>query len=361
MRRILFVVILLSGFGLRAQDLKNSVLAARRGGVIEVIDPLTLKTVSRIHFDVPAGSAGLDGAFGSADGTAIYVEGPITGLPNNSGGCCFLYSVDLATLQTKKVAGIWGSQSRQAFVISNGVVYRTAELSTSGTIAGTDADQLYLSPAGHDLFGVGRFRGPALDIYDLVHGSAIHHLVPTGLEGNWWPSGAVSGERFYFYAAKSDGSAARLWTASADTAELGPGVAVETFGQIPGCMQSRLEEITAAGGRLFVYEAFGFKIDRRNTCHTQIPGGAWPLDPGTGRLLRQIAPDLHFSALIPDRVEPALYGLASGPNWQAPVKLVRIDARDGRVMESRLLDADFWRIATASLRATPTGDVRASP
>ena len=361
MRRILFVVLLLSGFGLRAQHLKNFILAARRRGVIEVIDPLTLKTVSRIHFDVPSGSAGLDGAMGSADGTSIYVEGPITGLPDISGGCCFLYSVDLATLQAKKVAGVWGSQSRQAFVISSGVVYRAAELSSTGVIADTDGDQLYLYPAGHELFGVRRFRGPALDIFDLVRGSTIHHLVPTGLEGDWWPSGTPSGGRFYFYAAKGDGSAARLWTVSADTAVLGPGIAVETFGQVPGCSQSRLEEITAAGGSLFVYEAFGFKIDRRNTCQTLIPGGAWQLDPGTGRLLRQIAPHLHFSALIPDRVEPVLYGLASGPDWQAPVELVRIDARDGRVVESRLLDVDVWRVATAPLRTAPTGDVRASP
>jgi hypothetical protein len=194
-----------------------------------------------------------------------------------------------------------------------------------------------------------------------VRGSTIHHLVPTGLEGDWWPSGTPSGGRFYFYAAKGDGSAARLWTVSADTAVLGPGIAVETFGQVPGCSQSRLEEITAAGGSLFVYEAFGFKIDRRNTCQTLIPGGAWQLDPGTGRLLRQIAPHLHFSALIPDRVEPVLYGLASGPDWQAPVELVRIDARDGRVVESRLLDVDVWRVATAPLRTAPTGDVRASP
>ncbi len=363
MRRILIAVALLACSGLQAQDLRNLILAARRQGVIEVIEPTTLITVSRIHFHVPPDSAGLNGVSASADGTIVYVEGPITGLPDASGSCCFLYSVDLATLHAKTVAGIWGSRSREAFVISDGVVHRTAELSPSGSIADMGGDQLHLDPPGHLLFGVRGFRGPALDVYDLVRGSIIRRLTPTGLDGDWYPSGAWSGDRFYFYAARSDGSAARLWAVSAKTEQLGPGVAVKTFGQIPGCSRGRLEEITAAGGNLFVYERFGTKIDRRDLCHTQIPGGAWLVNPETGRLVRHDAPHLHFAALIPGRAEPVLYGLTAegGSTWKAPVELVRIDARDGRVMQSRVLDTDIWRIATASLRAAPTGDVRAVP
>lgn len=358
MRRILIAVVLLACSGLHAQDLRNLILAARRRGVIEVIDPTTLKSVSRIHFDVPPDSAGLNGVSASADGTMLYVEGP-----GADGSCCFLYSVDLATLHAKTVAGVWGSHSREAFVISDGVVYRTTELSASGALEGMGNDKFHLDPAGHLLFGIRGFRGPVLDVYDLVQGSIIRRLAPTGSDGDSYPSGAWSGDRFYFYAAKTDGSAARLWTVSANTTQLGPGVAVKTFGQIPGCSRGRLEEITAAGGNLFVYEAFGFKVDRRDSCQTQIPGGAWLVDAETGQLLRHDTPDLHFSALIPDQTEPVLYGLAAdgGSNWEAPVELVRIDARDGRVMQSRVLDVDFWRIATAPLRRAPTGDVRAVP
>ena len=366
MRRILVAVVLLTCSVLQAQDRKNFILAARRRGVIEVIDPVTLKTVSRIHFDAPSEGAGLEGVSASADGGTLYVEGPITGLTglmDAPGGCCFLYAVDLATLHAKKVAGVWGTLSRAAFVISDGVAYRTAELSSSGAMADMGGDELHPYPAGHLLVGVRRLRVPALDVFDLVQGSIILRLAPTGLHGNWLSSGTWSGDRFYLYASSRDGSAARLWTASANTAQLGPDMSVETFGQVPGCSRARLEEITAAGGNLFVYERFGTKIDRRDVCPTQIPGGAWLVNPETGRLVRHDAPDLHFTALISGRTEPVLYGLAAegGSNRKAPVELVRIDARDGRVMQSRVLDTDVWRITTASLRAAPSGDVRAVP
>jgi len=288
---------------------------------------------------------------------------PLTDATDAPGGCCFLYSVDLATLRAEKVAGVSGTPSRGAFVISDGVAYRTAELSSSRAIADMGGDELHPYPAGHLLVGVRQLRVPALDVFDLVRGSMIRRLTPTGLHGNWRSSGTWSGDRFYLYAASSDGSAARLWTAAANTAQLGPGVPVETFGQIPGCSRPLLEEITAAGGSLFVYEAFGTKIDHRDGCQTQIPGQAWLVNPETGRLVRHDAPDLNFSALISGGAEPVLYGLTAegGSTWKAPVELVRIDARDGRVMQSRVLDADIWRIVTAPLRTAPTGDVRAVP
>jgi hypothetical protein len=360
MREILIAVVFLVCSTLPAQDLKNFVLAQSRSGVIEIIDPATLATVSQIHFDV-RNTAGLNGVAASTDGARLYVEGPITDLPGTSGGCCFLYSIDLATLHAKKVEGIWGT--RKNYLLSDGFGYRASELSTSGVIDGRGNDVLHLDPSGHILFGVRSFRGPVLDVYDLIQGSVSRRLAPAGLEGDWFPSGAWSGDQFYFYAARSDGSAARLWNVSANTTQLGPGVTVETFGETPACSGGRLEKITAAGGNLFVYELFGSKIDRRDRCQAPIPGGAWLVNPETGQLLRHDAPDLHFTALISDRTEPVLYGLSAegGSNRKAPVELVRIDTRDGLVMQSRVLDADFWWIAAGPLRATPSGNVEVVP
>ena len=83
------------------------------------------------------------------------------------------------------------------------------------------------------------------------------------------------------------------------------------------------------------------------------------LDPGTGQLSRQIAPNLHFSALVSDRTGSELYGLsAEDPNWKLPAELVRIDARDGRILQFRHLDPGFWRITVAPLRIVPSGDVQ---
>jgi len=341
MYRLLIAAILLACSPVSSQDTGKFILAANRSGVIELIDPESLRTLSRIHVDLPPDSVGLNGVSASADGSTIYVEGPIAG---NLNGCCSLYSIDLATLRIDQTASIAGSPA-----LGN------------KHVKGMRNDRVHRSPDGHWLFGVQTFPSPALDVYDAVQGSIVRQLAPTGLEGDWHPTGTWSGDRFYLYAYKGDGSSARLWTVSADTTDLGAGVAVEPFVQPSGCRASNfaLEKIAAAGNGLFVYEAFGFILDRRADCPNAIPGGVWKIDPSNGRLLRQVGPEFHFSALISDRKEPVLYGLSNGgPNWEFPVQLVRIDARDGQVLQSRTLDTDFWNISIAALRMAPTGDVQ---
>src|SRR5712691_7234168 len=294
---VVLVASLLDCSALPSQLAKDFILATRRSGAIEFIDPTTLETTGRIHFNLPLKSAGLNGASASADGSMIYVEGPISGARN---GCCALYSIDLATLQTKLAAGIPGSRSRADFVISDGVAHPATALTASGEIGGLRLAQLHLSPNGRWVSGVVSIPDPTVEIYDLVQGSVIRELTPSGLQGDWWTTGAWSDDRFYFYAGKGDGSAARIWTVSPESTELGEGVEIEPLGQIPGCSDPLGVELTAAGGNLFLYEVFGWKLDRRSQCYGEIPGGAWLLEPRTGRLLRQVAPDLHFSAIIPD-------------------------------------------------------------
>jgi hypothetical protein len=355
MFRVSTIAALLACSTLVAQDSRNIILATSRSGVVELINPSTLETVGRIHFDLGPRSAGLNGVSASADGSVLYVEGPIQNEPH---GCCSLYSIELATLQIKLVAAIPGSSSRNSFVFSDGLVYLAAALTPNGIPRDMSNDRLHLSPDGRWLFGVKSFRGPSLDVYDVARGQVVRQLVPEGLERDWWPTGTWFGDRFYLYAANGTGSG-RLWTVSPETTQLGAGAAIAPFGHVSGCTDQSSKGIIASAGNLFVYEEFGFKVDRRNRCAGRVPGGAWVVDPATGQLTRQIAPNLHFSALVADRTGSELYGLsAEGPNWELPAELVRMDASDGRTLQSRHLDPGFWRIAVATLRIVPSGDVR---
>jgi hypothetical protein len=337
MSRLVITSLLFICSAASAQDTKQFVLAANRAGVIELLDPTSLQTLSRIHIDLPPNSVGLNGVSANADGSMIYVETPTTDDPN---GCCSLYSIDLATLQMNQAAPIAGRGSG---------------------IKGMGNDRLHRSADGHWLFGVRNVEGPALDVYDLVQGTMVRQLMPAGLDGDWLAFGTWSGDHFFFYASKDDGSSARLWTVLPSATDLGDGVAVDPVAYVPGCPPHSfaLEQVAATGDNFFVYEAFGFLGDRRNDCSSLIPGGAWIIDPSSGHLLDHVAPDLHFSVLIPDREEGVLYGLSNGgPNWEFPVKLVRMDAHDGQILQTRTIDTDRWNISIAPLRLVPRGDVQ---
>jgi len=233
------------------------ILAARRSGAVELIEPSTLATVSRIHIDLPPKSVGINGVVASADGSMLYVEGPI---PLEPMGCCYLYAVDLTTLEMRVAASIPGSASRKA-----------------------------VTPYAS---------------------STINRRVADGTSG---------------------------------------------------CTDRYVEASLAAGGSVFRYEEFGFKLDRRIRCGNAVSGGATVWDAGSGRQVRQIAPDLHFAELISNAACSQLYGVATeDPGWNGLVRLVRIDSRDGGVRMSRALEADFWRISTAPLDAIPAGDVEVS-
>ena len=115
--------------------------------------------------------------------------------------------------------------------------------------------------------------------------------------------------------------------------------------------------IIASGDHLLLYEIFGMKVDRRTRCQN-VPGGAWILEPITAQLTYSLAPTLYFSQLIPNRAGSEIYGITSeAPDMQAPPELVRIDIHNGDVMQSRLLDRDYWWIAVAPLRVSYSGDV----
>ncbi len=331
-----------------AQDPKNVILAARRGGDVEFLDSQNLLTLGSIHFNLPVPTSGLNGVSLSADGSTVYVEGPMPSAPH---ACCVLYAVDLATFQAKIAASIPGSASRDSLLQSDGIAYPAAQLIPGNPVRRISANQLHLSPGGQWLFGVKNFPSPAIETYDLMRGGAALELRPPGLAGNWRIAGAWSGSLFYL-AADSD-SGGRLWPVTPGAAQLNAGVPLT---QPDGCSPTSIGGITPAGGRLFLYEFFGFTVDLKNACQGSAPGGMWIADPATGRLSEKMATQYHFSSLLSDRQGTALYGLDSGTlHWKGNVQLVRLDPATGTTLATRALDPDFWRIAVAPMATPPSG------
>src|ERR1700733_2300910 len=237
---VICLLVLLGFSEISAQDAKFFILAARRTGVVELIDPETLATAARIHFDLAPGNSGLNGVSASADGSTLYVQGAVP--PNPS--CCGLYTVDLATMKTVATTLEEKYSRPSPLIFSDGLVYSAAKLLPGGpthdfTIASRNA-RFLLSPDGRWLFGIRSFRGPALETFDLKNGMTFRELTPrehgddssvaNGADGVW------SGDRFYFYAANGT-KGGRLWTVSPGAEQLGPGVEVAEFGDVAGCRE----------------------------------------------------------------------------------------------------------------------------
>jgi hypothetical protein len=342
--------------GVRAHGANDYIIAARRTGVIEFIDPATLKTLSSIRVNLALSSTGLNGVFADPDGRTIYIEGPIGANAAGANNCCWLYAIDLTTSQAKVVAGIWGTRSRRAFISAGPGLMQPVSSPAASAIEKPDGDRWQASPDGH--WWAGLRNGPALDLYDVARGEIARSFAIAGGNESSWSSGTWLGNYFYVYA--TDHGSGRLWALTPESTQLGDGVPITGLGQVPGCSTDAITNITAAGGHLVIYEVFGSKIDRRERCK-DVPGGAWIVDPATGQLPMQVASEFHFWMLMPNHAGSELYGVTSEiPNTQAPAELIRLDVHSGRVLQYRHLDGDYWWITTAPLRAAPTGDVSIS-
>jgi hypothetical protein len=258
-----------------AQSPHEYIIAARRLGTIEFIDPGTLHTLSSLTVHVPPDSTGLDGVFLNPDGRTLYIEGPVGGNSQVKNGCCWLYAIDLETLQAKQVAGIWGTKSRRAFVrIGPGMLRPVSEPAES---PGKDSQQ---------------------QVVPLPESALMSECADPSVTGNF-----------------------------------------------------------SAATHLFVYEIFGGKLDRRESC-SHVPGGVWMLDPVTHDVLAHLAPDLYFWQLVPNHAGSELYGITMECNTNPPLTgLVRIDTQDSSVLQYRVLDSDYWWIAAGKLLLSPSGNV----
>ena len=308
----------------RAQDAREVVLAARRTPVVEVIDATTLDTIARLHFDLR-----VDKLQPSADGRELFIDG----YPQD-GGCCRHYLLDLASLKL-----------------------------TDRNIRNYPIVHLP-SPDGRWRFDLKNFPGPSLTTVNLDTKEASE-LIPGGLpaedsSGNWAGTGTWSGHRFYFYVERPN-HPGFLWIVLPGDRKLGQAVPIEPFSEMPSC-RDRLpisKTLLAAGDSLFIYEPFGSKADRTGACQTQVPGGAWKLDPATGHFTGYIAPEFHFNVLRASQSGSTLYGVDPGSaNWSGPVRLVTLDSRNGAILKTRSFDPGVLQISVGHVRGVPTGDVQ---
>jgi hypothetical protein len=275
LRIALFLAVFLACGSAKSRPAKEYIVAARRTGTIEFIDPVGLHTLSSITVDVSPNSAGLNGVFLNPDAHRLYVEGPIGGDPGGEHGCCWLYAIDLVTLQAKTVAGIWGTESRRAFVSD----------------------------------GPGFLR-PVSDSANQA--SVVDQHVHVALPGP---------------------------TESSE------------------CALHAVTNNFTIGTHLFVYEVFGSKVDRRDSC-LNVSGGAWIQDATTHKTIAHFASDLYFWQLVRNHAGSELYGITSeGTLNPPPAVLVRIDSETGNVLDYQVLDSDYWWITAGRLFVAPFGNV----
>lgn len=192
LRISLFVSVFLAGIAANAQLSNEYIVAARRMGTIEFIDPANLHTVSSVNVYVPADSAGLGGVFLDPDGRTLYIEGPIGPGSPESNACCWLYAIDIATLQAKKVAGIGGTESRRAFVSDgpgslrarSNLAGETAVLEQSERIALPDSNEsgeCHVTPYTNN-FTI----GTQLYVYEVFGGKLDRRDCGSNFSGGGW-------------------------------------------------------------------------------------------------------------------------------------------------------------------------------
>ena len=331
LQMIVCLLMLRGASDLWSQGPTEFLFAARRSGIAEVVDAVTLDTVARVHFGFQ-----VERLSANADGSRLEVAGYAAGAP-----CCKHYTLDLATLKLEEEVPSSESSGYGACLVS---------------------------PDGGWCFRLKSFRGPALKVVDLREPEAARVLIPPDLpeensEGNWSATGVWSGARFYLYVQRPN-DPGLLWTVLPGTQVLGTGTEVAPFSEALGC-RARLpvsKSLVAAAGNIFLYEPFGSKADRAGTCGMALPGGAWMLDTDTGRLTNQVAALFHFNSLIPDPYGSTLYGVALGKaDWNGPVQVVRLDGRDGTVLQTRTFEPGVLQIAIGLLAKVPAGDVSARP
>ena len=328
---IAFFLLLCSKPELRSQNPGEFVLLARRTGVVEVLNALTLQPVGLLHFDLH-----VEKLSANANGAVLYVDG------YDSGPCCRHFTLDLKSLVLTEIP-------------------TAADANRARDFFGNPQT----SPDGRWRFELKSFPEPALRTINLSTGARMD-LAPSAVtlteaacRGNSYAQGVWSGDQFYFYVACPN-HPGFLWTVSPGAHELGAAIPVAPFAENSACRSwlPVVKTLVSAAGKLFLYEPFGSKSDRTHGCPAALPGGVWILDPPTGQLSGPIAPDVHFNRLVANHSGSMLYGVDPGDaEWRGPVRLVALDSQDYRVVESRTFAAGVLQISVGTLRELPRGDV----
>jgi hypothetical protein len=351
-------ILLILPFSLdQAREYRAVLLAAHRAGRVEVLDPITLLPLGSIKV-LPLAN----GVTSDRTGVLFLREG----LAPDFQGCCALYAVNLKTREMTKllepVADVAVSPDGQHVVTQRGNVGIESfsihtlqrELAIPRSIA-PGGYALSFSPNSRLLFGVSNFP-PVLDVFDfeprklmLRFAAPQDHTI----------LGAWVGNAYYLYGYRK--GTGQLWRVNSDNSALEGPVKIDFPDPAPEC-NIEGQGMFGTGGRLFLYELFGAKSDRRDICAREIPGGVLSVDPQTGGTLAHLAPDIHFASLISGADGKELFGIDVRDTTWTSVGLVRLNAITGEVLASRNLTSDVWSIdlATVPSELVPSVPVEAT-
>jgi hypothetical protein len=335
------------------------VLAISRAGHIEMFDSRSLARLGTMRVNQPAESV-----HASPDGRRLYVA---AGSEPTKDECCGLFSLDLETRQMCLLAspamfGLPSSDGSYLFTQRSGGSVDVFDGESLKRLPGMQAPGVYsLHPVPYDrrhLFGVTNFPKPSLDVFDVEHARLERRLaLPAGPV-----TGAWVGDRFVVF--HYDGHGGELWRVSQWNPTLPSATQVHLPDLEGDCDEPMLLMLAGGRARLFLAEAFGFKVDRRSACAGAARGGIFAIDPTTGSVDYRIAEWAHVNRMKVTPGGTELYVLdSSGPGQPAEMHLLRLDAWTGRILASRELPAGTWNLALAQIPSSliPSGYVRARP
>lgn len=344
MRRFALSLVFLAGFFAAAVRAESVLVASRRAGWIEFINPQTLQTINRFEMGRLAESVTV-----SADGRTLFIAKAMHSEPE---GCCGLYALDLEKGSLSPVIEpahrvALSPKADRLFTQRGNAGIEVFELKSLARMPAIKAPGIYAlhpSPDGRWLFGITEWDGPSLDIFDIQANQLTARVVI------WFdsPSGVWLDDRFYLYA--FDGHFGHLWAATPETANFNAGRVIR-FPHAVTSENAVTHTLIGAGGRLFLYEQFGTKLDHDKPS----PGGLFEIDPATGAVKNYLTPELHFGRLLVSAGGETLYAIdLPRRNWTTPT-LVKLDSNTGKIQAKQELDPDVWNIALADIPAELLG------
>jgi hypothetical protein len=238
-------------------------------------------------------------------------------------------------------------------------VFDAATLSSLGTMKAPGAYNLQPSPDGRWLLGVTNSPQPSLDIFDMAASGVVRRLlIPAGPV-----TGAWVGDRFYLFSYGVDGTRGRgwLWSVKPEDTELSSARGIDLPDLHGACNQPVWLMLAGTPDRLYLAEAFGFKVDRRSACPDAGRDGIYTIYPSNGRV-SHIAPAVHVNRMVAGPDGRDLYVIDSaGPSPEGNCRLLHIDARTGGILQDAALARGHWNLTLARIPAAliPRGYVSA--
>ncbi len=357
MRALLaFPILLLAAGAAFAQASEPILFLAAREGRVEARNSRSLQLTGSIGV-----GHNVESISASPDGRRLYLAQED---PRMSGACCGLYALDLDTHNICAFGwhGMFAAPSPDGrFIFTQSGdrigVFDAGLNPLFHSMKASGAYNLQPSPDGRWLLGITNSAGPWLDVFDLNSREPARRLsIPSGPATGVW-----AGSQFYIFSYGPPGTG-QLWKVKPEDTRLAAAKQIHLPDLHGACGEPMPLMLAGAPGRLFLAEAFGFKLDRRHACPDVAPG-IYEIDPASGQATA-MARSVHVNRMLAGPDGRDLYVLQStGSDQTGSARLLRIDGGTGRVVSGVALEPGEWSMALARVppALVPRGYVRAGP